>query len=989
MTRTSWLVASALAVAACGGQTQSAQDAEDMRGVEEIGSPNALTALVGVATFNSTTGAMIVPLGSSDKLLIVSRRGVDNAILLNGRIVMDPAGVIAVASGSTGLLKTLQISVGADATTVVLDYLNGYFAPGVTGTLTAAAPIIQGATVDFGAHTGCAFKIRATGAADTVYFGKDKTTAANKVVSFNNGNFPDVWVKTSGSPIAPLTWGISLGDGNDVFSASPGAALGGLLSSFTDPITIHGGLGNDTITGGKGADIIYGDEGDNLVDESAYNDSIVVTAATARTLTFASAKTITASSGSFISDGFTAGSSVVVTGTTLNGTALAPKTFTVATGGVAATVLTVVEAMATETAFSSAATLTQLSTIHAKDTVYGLAPSAPGAGVTTVTYAARPNARGSAGVVVKIGHDTAATPAFLAGTEDNLDETVAVVIGTDFPDTMWCSDTTDAPCTLVGGKGDDTLKAGKSAINTHKLYGGDGADTLVVTDNTDKALLVGGNWTDAARPAVVVTASGSRTLTFNVAKTITASSGSFITDGFTVGASIVVAGTTGNGTLAVPKTYTVAVVTATVITTVEAIVTEAAYSATATVTLPALVAPRNQSIDTVDYSALTAAAVTIDMTFGLPTVPKAYTPAVAYSGASAKKHTNITKDITRARCPQASGAQVCTFVGNNSGNYVIAGKGADVLTGGTGDDTFDLSAVDNAILSPNLKVVTGGGGTDSVDFSGRSVDTAIDLSCTTSACRSSGSKQFDPGIAVTASTNRSIAFDATAGTITSAGTAAGSFITEGFAVGQTITISGTTSNDADVTITAVTATVITVSETLVDEPAVTSAATITRAPADQGIVITAAAGRTLTFNVAKTITASSGSFISDGFKAGQTITVAGTVANGTALAPATFTIASLTATALTVVEAVVTEAAYTSGATITRAPVAKLVEGISLIGITNATCPASAGVLACTMTGNSDSNTMDFNGCIGSVSCGGGADLILNAGAGVDTHCGL
>ena len=73
LTRTSALVAAALASACGEGHVASTQDSDDTRGVEEISSRSALAALVGQPTFNATTGAMSVPLGASDKLLIVSR----------------------------------------------------------------------------------------------------------------------------------------------------------------------------------------------------------------------------------------------------------------------------------------------------------------------------------------------------------------------------------------------------------------------------------------------------------------------------------------------------------------------------------------------------------------------------------------------------------------------------------------------------------------------------------------------------------------------------------------------------------------------------------------------------------------------------------------------------------------------------------------------------------------------------------------------------
>lgn len=76
--------------------------------------------------------------------------------------------------------------------------------------------------------------------------------------------------------------------------------------------------------------------------------------------------------------------------------------------------------------------------------------------------------------------------------------------------------------------------------------------------------------------------------------------------------------------------------------------------------------------------------------------------------------------------------------------------------------------------------------------------------------------------------------------------------------------------------------------------------------------VTAAGGRTLTFAASgKTITASSGSFISDGFVVGQTLTSAGTSSNN-----GTFTITNVTALVITVSETVVNEGPLSSTATL-------------------------------------------------------------------------
>lgn len=83
--------------------------------------------------------------------------------------------------------------------------------------------------------------------------------------------------------------------------------------------------------------------------------------------------------------------------------------------------------------------------------------------------------------------------------------------------------------------------------------------------------------------------------------------------------------------------------------------------------------------------------------------------------------------------------------------------------------------------------------------------------------------------------------------------------------------------------------------------------------------VTASGGRTLTFADANpdTITASSGSFISDGYSKGQTLTVAGTSSNN-----GTYTIASVTATVITLIstDTLVAEGPLSATATLDAAP---------------------------------------------------------------------
>jgi hypothetical protein len=122
---------------------------------------------------------------------------------------------------------------------------------------------------------------------------------------------------------------------------------------------------------------------------------------------------------------------------------------------------------------------------------------------------------------------------------------------------------------------------------------------------------------------------------------------------------------------------------------------------------------------------------------------------------------------------------------------------------------------------------------------------------------------------------------ATGDTITRA---AGSWLADGFVVGDTIVITGSGSNNITAVIASLSATVITLgSEDLVAE--VTSAASIV------GYV-------TLTFaevgGTGDTLTRSRGSFLVDGFRVGDTVTVAGSVSNNVSGA-----VTGVTATVLT------------------------------------------------------------------------------------------
>ncbi len=125
-------------------------------------------------------------------------------------------------------------------------------------------------------------------------------------------------------------------------------------------------------------------------------------------------------------------------------------------------------------------------------------------------------------------------------------------------------------------------------------------------------------------------------------------------------------------------------------------------------------------------------------------------------------------------------------------------------------------------------------------------------------------------------------------TTTTATRSAGSFLTEGFAVGDSFTVTGSVSNNYTKVITALSATVITFASGGVAEGPVSN------------VVITAVP--TLTFAATTTATLNRGSFITDGFRVGDSVTFAGTVSNN-----ATLTVTAVSALVLTFASGIAAE----------------------------------------------------------------------------------
>ncbi|HEY1098601.1 MAG TPA: calcium-binding protein, partial [Myxococcota bacterium] len=231
----------AFALTGC-GPMEEPKDVGDVSGVEEIGQP--LAALATAPTFAS--GTLTIALAAGGETAIVSRHAVSGNILVND---------VATTGATATAVKNVAITGGAGDDTVILDFANGTFAPGVTGG--------PGITVALAGGTNV-FKLRgASATGDTITVGGSATAVD---IAFNIDAFKDIAV-TSGSAVA-LTF--SLGGGNDIYNALSGAnGTGG--AAFAGDATIYGGLGDDTLTGGDGDETFYGDLGNDTLNGGTSN----------------------------------------------------------------------------------------------------------------------------------------------------------------------------------------------------------------------------------------------------------------------------------------------------------------------------------------------------------------------------------------------------------------------------------------------------------------------------------------------------------------------------------------------------------------------------------------------------------------------------------------------------------------------------------------------------------------------------------------------
>ncbi len=766
--------------------------------------------------------------------------------------------------------------------------------------------------------------------------------------------------------------------------------------------------------------------------------TVTVWATNGRTLTFNADKTITASSGSFITDGFAVGDKVTALGTdgALNNT-----TFTI--NDVDTLQLTVDEAVTTQSAYTANAriigkdipavqiqqTSTDARTLKFDNLGYTASvgrsmqftnsdsriTQVGGTSFVTEGYAVGDKIRvtgttlnNTSGqfLTVSVVSANYLTVSDTIVNEGPFTDTATIAVnkitaagvspGSFVTDTwtvgdiLTCTGSTDTlndkNFTVIGVTA--TVMNLIETVTTQTAYDTDPAITIYSRKIANARFIYANAWPGRSLTFqnISVTASADRILTFSVLKTITAtgvSPGSFITDGWIIGDKVRVTGTTLNN-----STFTLTAVAATVLTVSEMMFDEAAYTSGATLTtnkIKALVGSFTTDLWTAgDRAIVTGTSDVNDGTFTVIgvvalalnvaetlTTQTAYTSGACVTCSKLLPHlvvsggggNTITYTVTNNRLDRGAGSWIQDgyIVGD-----VVKGSGTvynnKCFTIVTVTSATRLTTTENhasEAISTNAVTWTHTGNKPTMTAAAGRTLTFKALSLTASGTRtlefttsndritaSSGSFITDGWImgdrvTVFGTTNNNtsgnfltvsavdtlyLAFSdnlADEGPLSDTATiqvnkvtaSTGSFVTDNYLADDRLFITGTTANNGWFTIGNVAATVLNFDEPLIPDASVYAATVvITAYHAVQKAVVTASAGRTLTFTVAKTIVCSTGSFLLDGYLTGDVITVANTTSG---LNDGKFTIASVTLSTIYVNEPLYTQAAYSASVTIT------------------------------------------------------------------------
>lgn len=408
-----------------------------------------LSPLATPCTFNPTTGLMTVTIAAGETA-IIARSAADSAILQNGQSC-DKA-----VTATT--LKKISVTGSSGADTLLLDFTNGLFA---VGTTSAAS---SGIAIDLGGGTD-KLAIKGTSSSDNFTMGASSillNTDANK----------DVTIAGVESVV------VSLGDGDDIFSAAGGGAAGAVFGSA---VSVFGGPGNDRFDQGSASTVsetISGGSGTDTVTYAARSAAVTVTigatandgATSENDDVMSDVEVVTGGSGD---DTLTAAAGLPATlnGGPGNDTLVGDSAADVLSGGAGNDVLRGKGGNDVLSGDDGDDTFDEETASNGGDVMNG------GAGIDTVDYSART-------VALTVTMDGVAANDGETAEADNVKADVENIKGGSGNDTITGNALSnvivggDGNDVLAGGAGDDVFPQGAAADGNDTISGGAGVDKV-------------------------------------------------------------------------------------------------------------------------------------------------------------------------------------------------------------------------------------------------------------------------------------------------------------------------------------------------------------------------------------------------------------------------------------------------------------------------------------------------------------------------------
>jgi len=410
----------------------------------------SLTALATPCTFNTTTGLMTVTVATGETA-VIARSAADSAITQNGQSCDN-----AVTATT---LKKIVINGSAGAETVLLDFTNGLFGLGTTSTASS------GITIDL---LGGADKLAIKGTSSA-----DNFTLGASGILLNSDTNKDITYSNIESFV------VSMGDGDDVFSAAGGGVAGAV---FGVAVSVFGGVGNDTFNQGTAttiSEVISGGSGTDTVSYTSRSAAVTVTVgAGANDGTTGSendnimddVEVVTGGSGN---DTMTAAAGVAVTfnGGAGDDTLIGDSGNDTLNGGAGNDTLRGKAGNDTLNGDDGNDTFDEESAANGGDVMNG------GNGIDTVDYSART-------VALIVTMDGAAANDGESGENDNIKSDVENIKGGTGNDNITGNALSnvitggDGNDTLNGGAGDDTFPQGAADDGDDTISGGAGVDKV-------------------------------------------------------------------------------------------------------------------------------------------------------------------------------------------------------------------------------------------------------------------------------------------------------------------------------------------------------------------------------------------------------------------------------------------------------------------------------------------------------------------------------